>query len=154
MRWNRVLWQFFEGWVRRRELISLGIGPTSCEEPRPERTGYGSRSQMVPREPHPLNASGPFYSENGLCIISLAPEAAAPDLMDCYEDPSGTARQSHCFFRRQPKTSEELDQAIAAMEVSCIANIRYSGNDSTILKRLCEMGYRHLCDALDSDGLN
>ena len=147
MRWNRVLAQFFEGCVKRRDLISLGIGPAACEESGPERTGCGSRSQMVHREPHRLNAPGPFYSVNGLCIICLAPEAAAPDLMDCYEDPSGN-RQSHCFFRRQPETSEELDQAIAAMEVSCVENIRYGGNDSTILKRLCEMGYRHLCDAL------
>ena len=70
-------------------------------------------------------------------------------LMGFYEDPSGTNARSHCFFNRQPQTEEELDRAIRAVEVSCVENLRYRGTDPAILKKLSEMGYRHLCDAFE-----
>jgi len=84
--------------------------------------------------------------------MCLAPEAAAPAVMGHYEDPSGTNRRSHCFYKRQPQTTAELDEAVLAMEISCIENLRYGGTDPEILKRLRDRGLSHLCDALEEKG--
>jgi hypothetical protein len=107
-------------------------------------------SEERPRRhlPYPLNAPGPFYSENDGCITCGAPHAAAPELMAWYLDPSGTNRLTHCFFKRQPVTPEEVEAALQAMHASCVENLRYGGDDPAILDRLCRMGYIHLCDAL------
>lgn len=151
MKWIRVFQHFFDVVVEGREFISLELGTSLLEPDNPQPQGDCCGSQSLERRPYHLNASGPFYSVSDGCITCLAPQAAAPDLMECYEDLLGTNAQSHCFFAQQPQTSEELDQAINALEVSCIENIRYSGSDPAILKRLCEMGYRHLCDVFEDD---
>ena len=41
---------------------------------------------------------------------------------------------------------DELNRAISAMQVSCIAGIRYGGKDKTILKRLFDLGLQAECD--------
>ncbi len=97
---------------------------------------------------YPENAQGPFYSEEDGCITCGAPHVEAPELMAWYNDPSGTNQFSHCFFKRQPETPIEVEHAINAMHSSCVENLRYRGQDPAILERLCRMGYRHLCDAL------
>jgi hypothetical protein len=136
----------------KRRLISHGltrIDSSYTRSGRPESEAQGKL--RADRQPYGLNAPGPFYSVKDCCIICLAPECVAPDLMGLYEDPSGTNARSHCFFKKQPETPEEIDQAIAAMEISCVENLRYAGDDPAILKRLCELGWRHLCDAFDKD---
>ena len=132
--------------------ISLGLaelkqtdgtnGKRSISTPRPE---------VWEQVPHPHNAPGPFYSENEGCIACGAPNAEAPDLMKWYEEPTATGLYSHCIFRRQPETPEEVEQAIRAMNVSCVENLRYRGTDPAILKRLDDMGKGHLCDALEAE---
>jgi hypothetical protein len=92
-------------------------------------------------EPYPKNAPGAFYVENNECIACGAPHAVAPDLMEWDHIPSphgGT--YPHCYFKRQPKTPEELQQAIEAIAVSCCGAIRYRGADPEICKRLKERG--------------
>lgn len=71
------------------------------------------------RERYPLNVAGPFYVENGCCICCEAPLHEAPDLM--------AMDNSHCFFKKQPSTPEELERAISAMHVSCVEALRYPG---------------------------
>ena len=87
---------------------------------------------------YPLN-KGDFYIGNGECITCGAPQAEAPDIIEHGED-------GHCYFKKQPQTETELDQAISAMMVSCISALRYGGTEEKILKRLYEDGMADLCD--------
>jgi hypothetical protein len=100
-------------------------------------TSKGSRTR------HPLNAPGDFYVENEACITCLAPEHAAPDLMGFAHDGEGGG---HCYFKRQPATDEETEQAIAAVEVSCCSGLRYGGTDDRIIRALISRGERDSCD--------
>jgi hypothetical protein len=87
---------------------------------------------------YPLN-NGDFYIRNGECITCGAPQAEAPDIIEHGMD-------GHCYFKKQPQTETELDQAINAMMVSCISALRYGGTEEKILKRLYEDGMADLCD--------
>lgn len=48
-----------------------------------------------------------------------------------------------CYFRRQPHTAVELDQAINAILVSGIDALRYGGADPVIIRRLHELNHGH-----------
>lgn len=85
-----------------------------------------------------LNAEGPFYVEDGECLACMAPEDTVPELMGFDE------KHAHCYFKRQPKTPEELERAIEAVNVSDIEALRYAGEDPYVLERLSA----HCCDAL------
>jgi hypothetical protein len=85
---------------------------------------------------YPENAPGAFYVQKDLCIACRAPESVAPDLIGFFVDASGTNRISHCYFRKQPKTAEELDRAIKAMQVSCCGAYRYAGADLDVKEKL------------------
>ena len=93
----------------------------------------------------PLNAEGDFYVMKDTCITCLAPEHEAPELM-------GLDEATGCYFRRQPQTPEELEQAIEAVSVSCVAALRYAGNDPEILERLRAKGEESQCDAFSPGG--
>lgn len=100
---------------------------------------------MSKRKRTPLNAEGDFYVEKDMCIACMAPEDAAPDLMG-YDHDTG------CYFKKQPETDEELDQAIEAVEVSCIEALRYCGNNPQIIQRLRrvkEIDGVERCDVLE-----
>jgi hypothetical protein len=93
----------------------------------------------------PLNAEGDFYVMKDTCITCLAPEIKAPELM-------GLDETTGCYFRRQPQTREEVEHAIEAVSVSCVAALRYAGSDPAILERLRAKGEKFQCDALHPDG--
>ena len=59
------------------------------------------------------------------------PESEAPDLMAPLTDDNYDT-----YFIRQPKTQEEIEQAIGATEVCCVDAVRYGGQDKKILRRL------------------
>jgi ferredoxin len=84
------------------------------------------------------NAAGPFYVEKDLCIACRNPEQVAPDLIGFVE--SSTQTTSHCYFKRQPETPEELERAIQAVATNCCGSYRYAGNDSSVRTRLNELG--------------
>lgn len=84
---------------------------------------------------------GDFYVMSDDCIVCGAPEAEAPDLID-----HSKLKYSVCYFKKQPETPEEVQQAVNAMSVSCIEALRYRGTNETILKQLYEMGLERLCD--------
>jgi hypothetical protein len=99
-----------------------------------------------PIPPYPKNAPGPFYVEDGSCVICEAPYHEAPDVMAHDEEGGG-----HCYFQRQPETREEVERTISACCVSCVSAVRYSGNDSEILRRFRELGNIDACDALATE---
>jgi hypothetical protein len=86
------------------------------------------------REATPQNAPGDFYVAKDRCITCGAPEAEAPALMG-FDD----AAQS-CYFRRQPATPAEVEQAIRAVWVSCCEAVRYQGVDPEVQRRLIALG--------------
>lgn len=82
------------------------------------------------RERYKLNAEGDFYVEDGVCTACDAAPSEAPELI-VYDEET-----YNCYFKRQPKTLEEVEKAIKAVCVSCVEALRYSGNDTKILDRL------------------
>src|SRR5688500_7362233 len=90
---------------------------------------------------YPENSPGDFYVENQVCITCGAPEAEAPDLIDHSKTEYG-----HCYFKKQPRTEDEIERAINAISVSCISGLRYGGRDEKILKRLYERVQGEQCD--------
>jgi hypothetical protein len=98
--------------------------------------GEEGRDNRPRQERYPLNAPGPFYVEYDYCLICCVPEQEAPDLIGFYEDGSGSHGNSHCYFKKQPETPEELDGAIAAMKLACCGCYIYEGNDPEIIRRL------------------
>lgn len=86
------------------------------------------------------NFQGDFYVECDVCTSCGAPQAEAPDLID-----HSKADYRHCYFKKQPETDEEIERAITAIAVSCVAGLRYGGTNEKILKRLYEMGEGDQC---------
>lgn len=89
---------------------------------------------------HPKNAPGPFYVEGGCCLQCMAPHAEAPVMMGFDE------KEGHCYVRQQPKTEEEIYQAICAVWASDVGCLRYAGSDREILRRLAEAGCARYCN--------
>ncbi len=81
----------------------------------------------------PKNAPGPFFVANGECIACMAPEREAPDLMGFDQE------ATHCYFRKQPSTQEELERAARAVWVSYCGAQYYSGDDPTVHRRIADL---------------
>ena len=81
---------------------------------------------------HPQSAPGDFYVVNHECLGCGAPHVVAPGLIG-WADDSGYA---HCIWKKQPETEAELEQAVAAFDVSDIGCHRYAGNDPLIMRRI------------------
>lgn len=103
---------------------------------------------MAEHTPHPSNALGDFYVEDGCCTMCEVPLVEAPDLFGVFEDLSG---HSHCFVKRQPETPAELDQMVSAVRCADLQCIRYRGSDRLIQLRLVEDGEGVVCDGLPAD---
>jgi hypothetical protein len=88
---------------------------------------------------HPLNAPGDFYVEDQHCIACQAPEHEAADLMAHDET-------DHCYFKRQPATSEELARAIRAVAVGCCGAVRYGGREPRVIAWLKSLRGDKECD--------
>lgn len=93
---------------------------------------------MNPGARHRLNVTGPFYVVDGACITCGAPEQEARALM--------SNEDGHCYFKRQPATTDESNRAIRAVVVSCCGAVRYGGRDPEILRRVAELGEAEQCD--------
>jgi hypothetical protein len=78
----------------------------------------------------PANVPGPFYTL-GTCLFCEAPEDEAPDLLAPL---TGGNLTTH--FVKQPETPEEVRRACRAAEVCCLCDLRYGGQDVTIINRL------------------
>ncbi|HZV87601.1 MAG TPA: hypothetical protein VFF95_08650 [Candidatus Binatus sp.] len=74
-----------------------------------------------------------------MCISCGVPHVVAPNLMGWTGD-----KMSHCVWKKQPETPEELHQAIAVLEVQELGCHRYAGDDPAILKRISAAYCDHL----------
>lgn len=99
---------------------------------------------------HPMNAPGDFYVEDGICLACLNPEFVAPSLLEYYEAPANGGDTSSCYFKRQPRTEQEVALAIQAVNHSCCDGLRYRGSDSAVIERLLALGKRDVIDGLDA----
>lgn len=120
---------------KRKKLLSLFDEP--IKQPLDRALSVG-RSRIAPEQapdkPYPKNVPGSFYVVNSECMTCGYPHVLAPDLMAWDADAQG--RENHCYFKKQPETPQEIDQAIKAIEGSCCGALRYSGSDPKILQKL------------------
>lgn len=72
------------------------------------------------------------------------PHVLALDLIAWDTDAEG--RESHCYFKKQPETPQEIDQAVDAINGSCCGAVRYAGSDPEIIQKLNDVGCE---DAID-----
>jgi len=92
----------------------------------------------------PKNVAGPFYT-TGTCLACAAPEAEAPELLAPLSDDN-----YETYFVRQPSTPEEIEKACRAIEVCCVAALRYGGQDPAVIRRLGNR--QEYCDTLLPEG--
>ena len=92
--------------------------------------------------PHPANAPGDFYVEEGCCITCGVPMEEAPEVFAW----AGGPESDHCVVAHQPRTAQSIDRTLNAMWSSEVDCIRYRGADHDIVRRIVEMGNRDLCD--------
>lgn len=85
------------------------------------------------RKPYKLNAPGDFYVEDGECISCALPASESPNLIGEDEE---SEYGYHCYFKKQPQTDAEVEDAINAMHVSCCWALRYKGNDKNIIEKI------------------
>jgi len=97
---------------------------------------------MRERIPHPENAPGDFYVENGCCLTCEMPFILAPELFAW----SSNEGAFHCYVKRQPATPGELEQMLSAVHAAEAQCIRYRGTEQLVHLRLLESGDRAICD--------
>jgi hypothetical protein len=81
--------------------------------------------------PHPKSASGDFYVVKGECLACGYPHVVAPDLIGWTGE-----KIPHCYWKKQPGTSAELERAIGVLEAQELECHRYAGTDPAILDRV------------------
>lgn len=81
-------------------------------------------------ERDPRGVAGPFYTR-GQCLACAAPQELAPSLLSDL-----AANDLDTFFVRQPETAEEIDQACCGIQICCVSDLRYGGQDAAIISRL------------------
>jgi ferredoxin len=96
--------------------------------------------------PHPANAPGDFYVEDGCCTSCGMPFTVAPDLFTALED-------GHCFVSKQPTNQAEVHRMTQAFAVQDMGCIRYKGTNRIIKIKLIAMGEGEQCDQLDDADL-
>lgn len=126
-------------WPRRKKkrLVSLFEGHV----PWPYEGSGAEPFRMPPVDPrqekaHPWNARGPFYVVHGWCMACGFPHSLAPELIAPPEDQP----DSHCFFKKQPETPAEIEQAAKAIAGACCGAFRYAGSDPAVIAKLKEAG--------------
>jgi hypothetical protein len=117
-------------WRRSKSALSLFEGRVPAVAPLADPV----QKRPTHPQPHPKNAPGDFYVENTECMTCGYPHVLAPDLIGWELDAEG--RESHCYFKKQPETPLEVEQAVNAVKGSCCGALCYSGSDREILKRI------------------
>jgi len=76
------------------------------------------------------NVPGPFYTMGG-CLACGTPESEAPELLASLE-----GENYETYFVEQPSTPIEVEHACKALEVCCVSDLRYAGEDRAVIYRL------------------
>lgn len=135
-------WKRFPWW-RLRAPFPISIMPNPWVGAPPDSEEREYPPPLPDCLPYPKNAPGDFYSVDQQCMLCGRPHTVAPDLLTWDLDDQG--RQIHCYFKKQPETRNELEQAIKALEISC-GSLRYRGDNPEVLRRLHECGKGHVID--------
>jgi len=99
---------------------------------------------MTSCKPHPNNAPGDFYVEDGCCLSCGMPTKVADDLFAYTGD-------GHCYVSKQPSNAAEMHRMIQAFEVQDVGCIRYKGSNRVVQIKLVACGEAEQCDQLDGD---
>lgn len=101
-------------------------------------------------EPEPTSAPGDFYVENHCCVTCGVPQVVAPDLVGWVD---GDA--SHCYWKKQPTTADEMQRAFAIFDGQELSCHRYAGLDPDIQARVgleqCDFPAQQAEEALVGD---
>jgi hypothetical protein len=89
---------------------------------------------------HPQNVVGPFYVEDGCCLLCDIPRWKAPEMFKLTDD------EQHCFVYRQPESPADLQTMIEVLQAQDIGCIRCRSHDRSVLRRLKKLGLKHACD--------
>ena len=95
---------------------------------------------MPEKNAHPLNVAGPFYVEDGCCLLCDVPRGLAPDMFKFTES------VDHCYVYRQPETQEQLGRMVEAMKYAEVACIRCRSRDPDLLRVLKQQQQEDQCD--------
>ena len=82
--------------------------------------------------PHADSVPGDFYVENACCTLCGVPQMVAPNLIGVSEEKYGR----HCFWKKQPESTEELKQAFMVLDQQELGCHRYAGDDPAILAHI------------------
>lgn len=99
-------------------------------------TEYDQTEMGLPRKFRAPEESSPgdFYVIRDECITCGAPHAVAPDLVGWLTDERG--EPYHCYWKKQPSNSTELQQAFEVFDASEVGCHRYSGSDPSVIARV------------------
>ena len=92
----------------------------------------------------PKNAPGDFYT-TGECLACNLPEHECPECLAPLND-----QNYDTYFIKQPKTTQEIENACQAAQSCCVNAIRYGGKNPEIIKLLGNRS--EYCDNLVSGG--
>jgi hypothetical protein len=82
---------------------------------------------------------------------TTAPAQQPPDAIVA-ADGSGQYRTGkHCYVKRQPNSTAEMEKAIHVIRAQELDCVRYRGTDGATLRRLAEAGEAHHCDHPPAD---
>ena len=95
---------------------------------------------MPERKAHPLNVAGPFYVEDGCCLLCDLPRALAPDMFRF------TNNTDHCYVYQQPETEEQMGRMVEAIKAAEVACIRCRSRDPSLLRLLKDQQAEEHCD--------
>ena len=85
--------------------------------------------------PYPKSAPGDFYVESDQCMACGMPHVVAPDLI-AWDESKSDVTLHHCFWKKQPEKSAEVERAIRVLETQELGCHRYAGTNPAILTRL------------------
>jgi hypothetical protein len=66
-----------------------------------------------------------------MCLTCGMPHVVAPDLVGWVDE-----KKSHCYWKKQPGTAEELERAIAVLNAQELECHRYAGDNLVVLGRV------------------
>ncbi len=129
-------------WVQVRRQLTCKAGIPSAFPIDSVVSSWLSLASMPehPRKAHPQNVAGPFYVEDGCCLICDVPRSVAPDMFKYTTD------KSHCFVYKQPETAADLQKMLEVLKTQDVMCIRCRSRDGSLLELLSHQDLAEVCD--------